>query len=83
MTVIEKTLSRSLVWQYEFADALIGLRPDLNPDAAEELSDSAFQDLSDLRPSDAAALWARNESVSAIVKAADHLKRGKAMTSRF
>jgi hypothetical protein len=83
MNVEEKAMSLSLTWQHEFADALIGLRPDMNPDAAEELSDSALLDLSDLQPSDAAALWARNESVSSFVRAADHFKRGKRSTSPF
>jgi hypothetical protein len=35
-------------WRQEFADALIRLRPDLNPDLADELSDSAFLTHSDL-----------------------------------
>lgn len=43
-------------WRRSFADALIRLRPDMNPDAADELSDSAFLTLADLEPGDAAAL---------------------------
>ena len=38
----------SSAWRRAFADALIELRPDLNPDVADELSDSAFMALSDL-----------------------------------
>jgi len=34
-------------WRRAFADALIRLRPELNPDAADELSDSAFLRLID------------------------------------
>lgn len=83
LNIEEEVLSRSVTWQYAFADALIGLRPDMNPDAAEELSDSALMELSDLPPSDAAALWARHESVSTFVQAADHLKRGKRRTVPF
>lgn len=45
----------SSVWRRAFADALIQLRPDLNPDVADELSDSAFVTLSDLDARSAAA----------------------------
>jgi hypothetical protein len=36
---------------------LIRLRPDLNPDAADELSDSAYLHLANLEPADAARLY--------------------------
>ena len=47
----------SSAWRRAFADALIRLRPDLNPDAADELSDSAFLSLADQEPSRAATFY--------------------------
>ena len=44
-------------WRRAFADALIRLRPDMNPDAADELSDSAYMSLGDLPPDDAATRY--------------------------
>lgn len=52
-------------WRQEFADALIRLRPDLNPDLADELSDSAFLTHSDLDASSAAALYGRGGDLPA------------------
>lgn len=52
------TLRKSFLsspWRRAFADALIKLRPDINPDAADELSDSAWGALSRLQPDEAAA----------------------------
>jgi hypothetical protein len=46
-------------WRRAFADALIRLRPDMNPDAADELSDSAFLSHADLAPGVAATLFNR------------------------
>ena len=43
-------------WRQAFADALIRLRPDLNPDALDELSDSAYMRLAEMDPGNAAAL---------------------------
>jgi hypothetical protein len=45
----------SSAWRRSFADALIRLRPDMNPDVADELSDSAFLSLGELEPGGAAA----------------------------
>jgi hypothetical protein len=44
-------------WRRSFADALIRLRPDMNPDVADELSDSAFLSLGELEPGGAAMLF--------------------------
>lgn len=44
-------------WRRAFADALIRLRPGLNPDTADELSDSAYLRLAALEPGNAAALF--------------------------
>ena len=44
-------------WRRAFADALIRLRPGLNPDTADELSDSAYLRLAALDPGHAAALY--------------------------
>ena len=46
-------------WKSAFADSLIGLCPELNPDAADELADSAVLHAKDLDPSTAARRWAR------------------------
>jgi hypothetical protein len=46
-------------WRRAFADALIRLRSDLNPDAADELSDAAFLSYADLEPGIAATLFGR------------------------
>jgi hypothetical protein len=53
----------SSAWRRAFADALIRLRPDLNPDVADELSDSAFQSLADQEPSSAATLYSQGSNV--------------------
>jgi len=52
-------------WRRSFADTLIRLRPDMNPDAADELSDSAFLTLGDLEPGDAAALCSQGNGALA------------------
>jgi len=46
---------RGSSWRRTFADALIRLRPDMNPDAADEVSDSAYLSLGELKPDQAAA----------------------------
>ncbi len=46
----------SSAWRRSFADALIRLRPDMNPDAADELSDTAYLRFTDLEPVEAALL---------------------------
>ena len=53
-------------WRRAFADALIRLRPDLNPDAADELSDSAYLRLADQDPGNAAALYSRGGDALAV-----------------
>jgi hypothetical protein len=50
----------SSLWRRAFADALIRLRSDLNPDAADELSDAAFLSYADLEPGIAATLFSRS-----------------------
>lgn len=47
-------------WRRAFADAMIEIRPDINPDTADELSDSAFQRLSNLPPRHAAEIYSRS-----------------------
>jgi hypothetical protein len=60
MNAVElKTGSLSTSWRQAFAETLIRSRPDLNPDIADELSDSAYLRLADLDPSNAAALYSR------------------------
>jgi len=60
MNVLERnTESPSCAWRRAFADALIRLRPDLNPDLADELSDSAFLRLADQEPDRAAASYSQ------------------------
>jgi len=48
-------------WRRAFADTLIKLRPDMNPDAADELSDTAWGALSSLPPMEAAQACASGE----------------------
>lgn len=55
MNVTKLKLMRGLDWRRRFADSLIQLVPDMNPDAADELSDSQFLQ-SSKRPPDRAAL---------------------------
>jgi hypothetical protein len=50
--------SRSGWWRRSFADALIRMQPELNPDAADELSDVAYLRMADLDPERAASLYA-------------------------
>jgi hypothetical protein len=57
------TGSPSSAWRRAFADSLIRLRPDLNPDVADELSDSAFLSLADQEPSSAATLYSQGSKV--------------------
>jgi hypothetical protein len=52
-------------WRRTFADALIRLRPDMNPDAADELSDSAYVRLGELEPGEAALRYAEGRGASA------------------
>lgn len=47
-------------WRRQFADALIRMRPDMNPDAADEISDSAFHVLGEFDPACAAARYCRD-----------------------
>jgi hypothetical protein len=55
--VVPGTEVPSSSWRRAFADALIRLRPDLNPDTADEISDSAFLSLADLEPDNAATVF--------------------------
>jgi hypothetical protein len=55
MNVMKLKLPRGLDWRRRFADSLIKLVPDLNPDAADELSDSQFLENAG-QPPDRAAL---------------------------
>ncbi|MBN8494050.1 MAG: hypothetical protein J0M00_21775 [Burkholderiales bacterium] len=47
-------------WRRTFADALIRLRPDMNPDAADEVSDSAYLSLGELEPDQAAVRYCQD-----------------------
>lgn len=57
--VVLNTEFPSSSWRRLFADALIRLRPDMNPDAADELSDMAFLSLGELEPGSAARLFSQ------------------------
>lgn len=57
--VLSATGNGDRSWRRVFADELIRLRPDLNPDAADELSDAAFLRHADLEPSQTAQLFCR------------------------
>ena len=47
-------------WRRTFADALIRLLPEINPDTADELSDSAYLSLGALEPYEAAARYCQD-----------------------
>jgi hypothetical protein len=51
-------------WRQQFAEALIKLRPDMNPDAIDELSDSAHLKLANLSPGEAAELCNQGSDLS-------------------
>jgi hypothetical protein len=51
-------ISRGLEWRQRFADSLIRLVPQLNPDAADELSDTQFLESADTAPDQAALDYA-------------------------
>ena len=57
VTTLFTTFRRS-AWRRQFADCLIKLRPDMNPDAADELSDVAYQRMPQLGPELAARRYA-------------------------
>jgi hypothetical protein len=44
-------------WKCQFAEHLTRLRPDLNPDAADEISDAVHREHADLSPAEAANRW--------------------------
>jgi hypothetical protein len=44
-------------WKCQFAEHLTRLRPDLNPDAADEISDVVHMEHADLTPAEAANRW--------------------------
>jgi hypothetical protein len=58
----------SSAWRRAFAAALIRFRPDLNPDVADELSDSAFLSLSDQEPSSAAKFYIQASEVGPVTR---------------
>jgi hypothetical protein len=57
VTTLVTTFRRS-AWRRQFADCLIKLRPDMNPDAADELSDKEYLLTPQLHPEIAAQLCA-------------------------
>jgi hypothetical protein len=44
-------------WKCQFAEHLTRLRPDLNPDAADEISDSVYPHHDRFTPAEAARRW--------------------------
>lgn len=61
--VVMRKLFISSAWRRAFADTLIRLRPEMNPDAADELSDTAWDTMSALPPIDAAQSYIDGVSV--------------------
>lgn len=49
-------------WRRLFAESLIKLRPDMNPDLADEASDTAWSTMSSLPPEHAAERYTTNET---------------------
>jgi hypothetical protein len=49
-------------WKRAFADCLMSLRPDMNPDAADEISDKEYLQAKDFDPSAAARRWVLQQS---------------------
>jgi hypothetical protein len=60
VTTLVTTFRRS-AWRRQFADCLIKLRPDMNPDAADERSDQEYFRTPHLHPEIAAQLCAHAE----------------------
>ena len=56
IAVLRSTFNRTN-WKAEFAQAVIDLMPDVNPDAADELSDTEYKLSSSRRPVDVARDW--------------------------
>ena len=56
VTVLRRNFD-STRWRQGFAEALIRLVPGMNPDAADELSDSEYAGCRDIDPSTAASRW--------------------------
>jgi hypothetical protein len=52
-------------WKCQFAEQLTRLRPDLNPDAADEISDAMHRDHADLTPAEAANRWMTSQTGAA------------------
>jgi hypothetical protein len=77
MKIATKEKAESCAWRWAFAEALIHYRPDLNPDAADELADFAYLSLSAMQPADAAVLCAGDDFVSSILNEAELIKRGR------
>lgn len=49
-------------WKSKFVNALMRLRPEMNPDAADEISDSEFAVAQAMHPDTAAHHWAATHS---------------------
>jgi hypothetical protein len=48
-------------WKCQFAEHLTRLRPDLNPDAADEISDAVHRVHGEMTPAEAANRWASRQ----------------------
>lgn len=55
----------STEWKRAFADAVIRLRPDMNPDRADELSDAEYLSAKHVDPAVAASRWFGREQSAA------------------
>lgn len=58
-------------WKMAFADSVIELCPELNPDAADEAADVAITALRDVDPARAAAQWVRRRGLQEDLPAED------------
>lgn len=56
--VILRSNFASTAWKSEFADRLIDLCPEMNPDVADEVADSVVLHARDMDPAIAAKNWA-------------------------
>jgi hypothetical protein len=53
-----KTPFRGAQWRQQFADSMISMCPELNPDAIDEMADAEYSVSSDLEPETAARSYA-------------------------
>ncbi len=64
-------------WKRAFAEAVIRLRPDMNPDRADELSDTEYLESRHVDPAVAAVRWFGRQESTASVQPLDRASNGE------